>query len=674
MNSPFKILLLCVLLVLLGLAAYEPVRHNGFVDYDDEDYVTKNSIVLNGLTKEGLRWAFVETDRTANWHPLTWLSHMLDVELFGVDAFGHHLVSLLFHLLTALLLFWILTKLTGSVWRSFLVAALFALHPLRVESVAWAAERKDVLSGFFWMLTIAAYVWYAAKPRMWRYVLTILCFILGLMSKPMLVTLPFVLLLLDYWPLERFSLSQGRRLIRLTVEKIPFFLLSAASCFVTYIVQQHAGAMLRGQQYSLVVRLSNAAVAYWQYIGKLFYPVKLAVLYPHPGGTLAPWQSIAALVALLIVTAAALLLAPRKRYLPVGWFWYLGTLVPVIGLVQVGSQAIADRYTYLPFVGLGIILIWGLADVVRRLPYRAFVAAALAVLTIALMVMLTRHQVTCWKDTVSLYTHTLAVTQNNFVIHGNLGAALQEKGDAAGAVEQLSKALAIKPDYVGAMNNLGMALRDLGRMDEALAQWQKALQVDPLNPNVNMNMGLTLAIQQRYEAALPFLQTVVQTNPQFPNACFILGEIYSRMGNYDSACEYFSRAIQLQPDNVAALNTLAQLYVQQNRIPEAVACWNSVLAFQPGDITARQNLGYAMLQTGQYPAAIEHYLAASGLDPTRADLLSQLAACYAAAGDTVRAVVTAEKALTLAASSENIELVSYIQKQLEGYRKQLSSE
>jgi hypothetical protein len=515
MDQKLKIVVLCGILLLVSLIAYEPMRHNGFVDYDDVDYITENTLVLNGLTVEGLTWSFTETDLTANWHPLTWLSHMLDVQLFGVNPLGHHLVSLLLHLANALLLFWIFNRTTGALWPSFFIAAVFALHPLRVESVAWAAERKDVLSGFFWMLTIAAHVLYTEKPALHRYLWVVIFFILGLMAKPMLVTLPFVLLLLDVWPLKRIALKrpfQRRLFMRLLVEKIPLFVLTTASCVMTFMIQRQAGAMLRGQNYSLMTRLSNAAVAYVGYIGKLFYPVKLAVLYPHPGTTLPIWQPIAAVGALVILTTAALFWGTRKRYLLVGWLWYLGTLVPVIGLVQVGSQAMADRYTYLPAIGLCVMLAWGVADLLgNRGGYRLKAVGVAAAVILAALTLGTRHQVSLWKDTLTLYEHTLAVTENNYVVRGNYGNALQQRGKPDEAIEQLNKALQLKPDYIGAMINLGMALRDKGRIDEAMAQWQEVLALDPAQPNANANIALTLALQGRYNEAIPYLNTVLKT-------------------------------------------------------------------------------------------------------------------------------------------------------------------
>ena len=657
--------------LLTGLLGYEPMRHNSFVDYDDVDYITQNTQVLGGLTAEGFVWAFTETDRTANWHPLTWLSHMLDVQLFGVNPLAHHSVNLLLHLANTLLLFWIFYRVTGAAWPSFFIAAVFALHPLHVESVAWASERKDVLSGLFWMLTILTYIFYAEKPGILRYLAVVLCFILGLMAKPMLVTLPFVLLLLDYWPLERFALKppiQMRPLGRLLAEKIPLFVLSAASCVVTFMVQQHAGAMRRGENYSLLTRLSNAAAAYMGYIGKFFYPVKLAVLYPHPGNTLPLWQPLAAIATILVITVAVFILGIRKRYLLIGWLWYLGTLVPVIGLVQVGSQAMADRYTYLPIIGLCVMLAWGVRELVSKWKYGHVAVGVLISVTLAAMTLGTRHQAAFWKDTLSLYKHTLDVTENNFVIHGNYGNALREEGDLGAAVDHLETALRIRPDYVGAMNNLGMALRSQGKIEEAFTQWRKAIQLAPFHPQINANMGVNLTIQGRYDEAIPYLKTILQTNPDFPNICFILGEAYARKGDSVSACGYYMAELKNKPDNLSALHGLALSYAQQGRIKEAVDQWNRVLLLDPASVDTRLNLAFAMIQTGQYPAAAEYFKAALQLEPTRPDIMSRLASSYAAMGNLALATSTAERALELAVEVGDMDMANQIQRQLDYYK------
>lgn len=439
------VLVICFGLVVATVIAFEPVRNNKFVEYDDDVYVTENEHVKNGIRPVSVIRAFTTPD-AGNWHPLTWLSHMLDCELFGLNPFWHHLSNLLFHIANTLLLFLILKKMTGSVWPSGFVAAAFALHPLHVESVAWVAERKDVLSGFFWMLTIAAYILYARRPSLIRYLLVVLFLCLGLMAKPMVVTLPFVLLLLDYWPLCRFgqpyqnrdekdlSRSQSGGVYyakssfwRLVTEKIPLFALVAASAVITFIVQQGAGAMKPGDRFSLSVRISNALVSYIGYILKIFCPIRLAALYPHPGGNLPVWQPIVSAVLLAGITAIVIYLGRHRRYLPVGWLWYLVTLVPVIGLVQVGSQAMADRYTYLPSIGIFIIVAWGTAEFFSGWRYRKIVFRLTAGVVLAVLLILTRIQVGYWRNNSTLFGHALDVTKDNFIMHNNFGNAFVKK-------------------------------------------------------------------------------------------------------------------------------------------------------------------------------------------------------------------------------------------------------
>ena len=606
MKTNTKLFLIYLTLILASLIAYEPMRHNDFVNYDDDDHVTRNIHVLRGLTKEGFLWSFTETDITANWHPLTWLSHMLDVELFGTNPFWHHLVGLLFHIGNTLLLFFIFNKMTKAPWQSFFVAAAFALHPLHVESVAWASERKDVLSGFFWMLTIAAYVWYTANRNSRTYLLVVLCFTLGLMAKPMLVTLPFVLLLLDYWPLERFKWEQRKSFLKLVVEKLPLLLLSVVSSVVTFFVQQRAGAMISGENYSLITSISNAGVACAGYIVKLFYPVKLAVLYPHPGNSLPLWQPIAALAVLIFITAVVFYMALRKRFLFVGWLWYLGTLVPVIGFVQVGAQAMADRYTYLPSIGIFIMLGWGCAEVCTGWKYKKVLVGLITSVILVALLVCTRIQTSYWKNAGTLYEHTLKVTKNNYVIHNNYGQYLEEKGEFDLVVENYDKMLKIKPDYVAGLNNLGMVLRSLGKVDEAIVQWEKVLELEPYHPKTNANLGLVFFMQGRNEQAIKHFNIALRGDPDLPGVNYILGDIYYRTGNYERAIESFEHALRIQADTAVSVS--------------------------------------------------------------RFKILFNLADSYAAAGDLEQAIKIMEKALETAINSDNKEMVTQIGKQLEYYK------
>ena len=474
-------ILVCLVLVVATGLAYWQVLHHDFVNFDDHYYVTENDRVQAGLTPEGFIWAFTTTD-ASNWHPLTWLSHMLDCELYGLNPGGHHLTNLLFHLASTLLLFIVFTRMTAALWRSALVAILFALHPLHVESVAWVAERKDVLSTLFWILTMWAYLHYVRHGGFKRYLLVLVAFTLGLMAKPMLVTLPFVLLLLDYWPLGRYQFGQSgaashtamsasivpRRsrsgALALVLEKTPLLALAAISSVVTYLVQQSGQAMQYMETLPLTVRIANALVSYVAYIGKTIWPANLAVFYPHPGYTLPMWQAAGAGLLLVFISIVTIRSMSRYPYLAVGWLWYLGTLVPVIGLVQVGEQAMADRYTYVPLIGLFIIAAWGLWDLEKKWHRQKIVFALILLLPLTVC---TWRQLHYWRDSISLWEHALAVTKKNALAHNNLGGAFEEEGNAEKAIANFYEALRHDPEYLIARNNLGLALFREGKITEA---------------------------------------------------------------------------------------------------------------------------------------------------------------------------------------------------------------
>jgi len=473
-HNKLYLLLICIALTLATVVAFEPLSHNEFIGYDDGHYVTENPYVQSGLTGKSILWAFTSLHgEISYWHPLTWLSHMLDCELFGLNPLGHHLTSLLFHIANTLLLFWVLKRMTGAVWQSAFVAAAFALHPLGVESVAWAAERKNVLSGFFWMLTIAAYIRYAERPCIGRYLPVVLALCLGLMAKPTVVTLPFVLLLLDYWPLDRF---QWKNLRFLVCEKIPLLFLAAVLSAVTFFAQKGIGAVAPADKLGLNLRLANAFVSYIRYIGKIFYPAGLAVFYPHPLRSLPLWQPIVCLFILVVVSAAVIYVG--RRYLVVGWLWYLGVLVPVIGLVQVGNQAMADRYTYLPAIGIFIMLTWGITELLAGWRFRKIVFSAAGLIFI-ILILYTRTQLRYWRNNFTLYEHALKVTANNYVAYNNLGAAFQSEGMLEEAIGHYRRALRIRPDYFFTHCNLGSALQSQGRFSEAAGHYQYALGLKP---------------------------------------------------------------------------------------------------------------------------------------------------------------------------------------------------
>lgn len=491
-------ILACLLLVLLTLGVYHGVFRSGFVELDDNEYVTENSVVRDGLTPDGLEWAFTKF-HSANWHPVTWISHMADCQLWGVNPAGHHLTNVFFHVLNALLLFWFLCGSTGSFWKSWFVAALFAIHPIHVESVTWIAERKDVLSGCFWMLTMIAYASYSKNPRPARYVGVLFLFALGLMAKPMLVTLPFVLLLLDYWPFRR---AQSWKV--LFIEKIPLLLLSAVSCIVTFLAQRSIGAVASVEGVSMWARGANAAVAYIRYLLKAFWPHELIVYYPLHHVLL--WQVAISLI-LLVGFSAWVFFERRKRpYLLVGWLWFLGTLVPVIGLLQVGGQAMADRYTYIPLIGVFVMVVWCVPD------SRGW--RVVGILIVVVLMLLAYVQVGYWRDSVSLFRRSLTVSGSVPIINYNLGVALARQGRNNEAIVEYREALRLFPGYVEAHNNLGDALYAIGDSAGAIQQYREAIDLNPELAAPRGGLGVALAVQGHVDEALPHLQKAVALEPE----------------------------------------------------------------------------------------------------------------------------------------------------------------
>ncbi len=575
------VLLICAGLVLATVVAYEQLYNNDFVDYDDDMYVTENPHVKTGITGESIRWAFT-TGHAYNWHPLTWLSHMLDCQLFGSRPGWHHLTNLLLHIINTLLLFGVLKRMTGALWASGFVAAAFVLHPLHVESVAWIAERKDVLSTSFWLLTMAAYVWYVRRPGLGRYLLTVLCFALGLMAKPMLVTLPFVLLLLDYWPLGRFQFeqttkdskpqfrksaragSQWQAFRRLVWEKVPFLALAAISSIVTFYVQRSGGTVVQTGMLSLDVRIANALLSYLRYIKKMIYPSRLAVFYPYH--SLSLLLAIVCLVILVLVTVAVVYLGRRRRYLPVGWFWYVGTLVPVIGIVQVGSQSMADRYTYVPLIGLFIIIAWGASDILAKWRYQKIVLAICSATVLTGLLIFTRIQVRHWQDSVTLFEHTLAVTEGNSITHNHYGVFLLEQGRFEKALAQFNEALQISPGFHEARKNKGSALLDMGKFDEAIATFNKLLLAAPDWPDAHYWLGVAYARKGTYQQAVKPFKEALRLRRDWPEAYNDLALVYLLLGNYDLAIENYKEALRLRPDYPQAINNLKIAVTKQKEI------------------------------------------------------------------------------------------------------------
>ena len=557
----------CIWLILITavLLVYWQVGDHEFINYDDNAYITDNAQVQKGLTSKGIIWAFT-TSHTGNWHPLTWISHMLDCELYGLNPKGHHLTNVLFHMANAILLFVVLRWMTGAIWRSGLVAALFALHPLHVESVAWAAERKDVLSTFFWMLTMVAYVHYVNRPGGKRYLLVLITFSLGLMAKPMLVTLPFVLLLLDYWPLNRFkpravpgsvedqplgfrsSGDDKSPILKAVMEKTPLFLMSLFSCVVTVMAQQEAGAISTLEIVPFKLRIANGLVSVVAYMGKMIWPQDLAVFYPHPVSDLQIWKPVVAGLFLLILSTVALWVAQRCRYVLVGWLWYLGTLVPVIGLVQVGEQAMADRYTYVPLIGLFIVVVWGFADLVKGWRSRRWVVSVSAAVMVLALMAGSWLQVAHWKNSVRLFKHALDATTNNYVAHYTLGNALALQGHLTGSVSHYNKALQIHPNFAEAHNNLGNALALQGNLTGAISHYNKALQINPDHAEAHRNLAVGLDRQGRHQEAIQHYAEVLRISPHDAQSHNNLGVALAEQGRLKEAVAHFTEALRIDPN------------------------------------------------------------------------------------------------------------------------------
>jgi tetratricopeptide (TPR) repeat protein len=708
------------LLVAAVIAVYLPAIYLKFINFDDTFYVTRNRLVQGGLTWDALRWAFTHA-YAANWHPLTWISHMLDCQVYGLTPVGHHLTNVLFHAANSALLFLWLRSVTGAVWRSGLVAALFALHPLHVETVAWVAERKDVLSTFFFILTLIAYGRAKGEgqraevpskvqtptskvqagerspdkarnelPRSIYYLLSLALFALGLMSKPMLVTLPFVLLLLDYWPLRRMESAacrvprgngkaESRKqkaerpsplaslqfpfsiLARLVWEKAPFFVLSTASCIVTFYAQRQGGAVasVEGEYgISMESRIANVPISYVRYLLKLVWPRDLAVIYPFVRSWPEEWIALS-VVFLLLLSGLALWQAGCCPYLPVGWFWYLGTLVPVIGLVQVGTQSIADRYTYIPAIGVFIVVAWGTGDLADRLRGGRVVFAAGAGAVLLAFAHLAGRQLLYWQNSESLFRHALAVTKNNYMAESNLGSYFSELGDLESAkacyraalrvapnhpntwnnlgcalvaqkryeeaIEAFSAVLRAKPLSADAQSNLGNALFGLGRIKEAIEHYREAVRIDPQEPLAHYNLGLILFSTDRFAEAIEEFRAAVKLNPQYVDAHNSLANALARQGKPDEAEAEFKRALETQPESVPALNGLGSLLADQGKWDQAALRFSEVARLRPNDGAARVQLGLALAAQGKLDTAVQSFSEALRIRPKDATARYHLA-------------------------------------------------
>lgn len=597
-----KALIACIALAAAILLVYWPVQTFDFVNYDDTYYVTANPQVQQGLTLEGIRWSF-GTFMAANWHPLTWISHMIDFEFYRFNAGGHHWNSLQIHLVNTLLLFVVLRFLTGALWSSAAVAGLFGLHPLHVESVAWIAERKDLLSGFFWILAMGLYGRYVKVPNVPRYLLVGAALALGLLSKPMVVTLPFVLLLLDYWPISRWDSARtvfdpwfnrsetfrNRPLLRLAAEKVPLLFLVAGSCVATLLAQKAGNAMVPLEMVPLDVRVGNAVVSYGVYIRKMFWPDDLAMLYTHMGMP-ALWKIAASGVLLVALTCLAVAQSRARPYLLVGWFWFLGTLVPVIGIVQVGSQALADRYTYLPLIGLFIVIVWGMKSIFDAVPPVRWPMAALTAVCMIALMLLSRAQVQTWENNFTLYEQALRVTEVNPVAHNNLGAAYFAAGSCEKAIPHFQKALAIKRDYADPLINLGVCAVTEGKSRDALDYFRRAIEINPRETRVRMSLGILLMEQGFREEAEREFRQVLAMNPKHEAAHHHLGVVLLEQERLAEAYEHLRTTTQINPRNGEALNNVGVTLLKQGKREDALGFFRRALLLEPGNAVYEQNM------------------------------------------------------------------------------------
>jgi len=687
-------LIIYIGLVAATFVAYEPMRHNGFVNYDDTIYVTKNPNINEGLTRESVILAFTKP-HAANWHPLTTLNHMLDCRLFGLEPFWHHLVSLMFHIVNTLLLFWILTNMTGSTpdndirgqasspqagatWASAFAAAVFALHPFQVESVAWVSERKTVVSGLFWLLTIAAYIWYTKRSSTRRYILLFLVYGLCIMTKPVVVTLPFVLLLLDYWPLERVKWggdTERTNSIRwLVIEKIPLLVLSAILSATTLIVQHSGGTVATLKSVSFDYRIANMFVSYIRYIGKMIWPSGLAVLYPLPLTNVL--KSIAVVCALLfvLISVLSIYIGRRRRYIAVGWLWYVGTLVPMIGLVQVGAQAMANRYMYISILGLLIIIGWTVKDLIANRPrWRAITAVGAGAALIS-AVILTRMQVRHWQNNRTLFEHTLSVTRDNDIAEYGYGCALSEEGRLSEAVLHLSKAVQIYPENSDARKSLGMIFLKQGKHNEATACFNELIKRKPDSAEGYYSMGLVLGMQKKYDDAAKYLAKALELNPKYPDAHNKMGAALLVMRKTDEALVYLNEALRISANDAEVYINLGTAYNQLGNYELAIQNWNRALELKPDSAEVLNNLAWLYATVGDSSVqdankAIE--LAERACELTghkKAEFLDTLAAAYAAGGRFDEAKATAEKALDAAKAAKQEDLAGRIENRLQLYQ------
>jgi protein O-mannosyl-transferase len=617
-----RALWVCLGLIVGIVIVYAPVRSFDFVFWDDPIYVSKNPDIAGGITWQSVRWAFT-TGHAGYWLPLIWLSYMLDVQVHGLSAGGFHVTNVLLHTANTLLLFGVLRRMTGKLGRSAFVAGLFALHPLHVESVAWVTERKDVLSTLFWMLATWTYVEWVRRPSWGRYAGLLLLFALGLTAKPMVMTLPLVLLLLDFWPLGRVAAGIGREQrtvwLRLVIEKVPLLVLALASSIVTFLAQRSVGAVGDFKALPMTYRVENALISYITYIGKMLWPVRLAAFYPFPmalsGWTLSVWSVLAAALALIVVSVLVMRGARRYPYLPVGWLWYLGTLIPVIGLVQVGGQAMADRFTYVPLIGLFLMAAWGIPDLLARWEGRTIPLTLASGFLLVTCAITANGQLQYWRDSTSLWTHVLEVTNENAFVHKQLSQVLLQQGKYDEAIAHYSRALQLMPDDADEQNNMANDLLHHNRVDLAIAHYSEALRIKPGLVEAHNNLANALMRQGRAAEALTHYSAAISIKPDYAAAHNGLGALLAGQGRAGEAFAHYSEALRIDPSNAEVHNNLGALLVNQGQTDQAIHEFSEAVRISPNKPDFHYNLGVMLKKKGEINEAENQFNAALKLDP-----------------------------------------------------------